>query len=588
MNKRFFRVGLAACGLGLASGAAGQTPAATPDAAALVRAASAFHGSLSNFSVTCTRVIDPVRRRSRAYDVAASLPDRLRVDSDSYLDPVVWSYAAGQVSITRVSTDETATHPALTADFPFAPAEHPDPNELGLHHTAFLVDLLSGRLPDRLLAQAAPDGGTVAGRIRYNGADCHRVRLAQNDQTAYELYVQTGATPFIHLIRHVAAPPASDQILAEEIYRRWQRNVPDLDRTLAPAAGLSGDVQDVFAQGVADCDRVLEKLRNGETPTAAELARCGEAPPRYFDAVSRATGRSMNVQFPEPERTQFYLLAIQAGLVDWPQHGGWAFKSDLRHLVVPRLETLYAEKPEPLTAFALLFPALERGDVARAGEWLDRLLEQDDFLARKAVEWSVRAATRPDWFVEYYLDKGQPGRAEELAGHAAATGEQFGFELKARILERQERFTEAEACYKEIEKRHDYVGALVNFYVKYRDRQDDTGATFQQRLDELIARCFPNGLRKVRPDDFTAPPRAGLVFTEENGRILRAGLGKGTVIVALDGHAVDNLNQYYVVRELDSDNPRMELIVWTGTEYKTVALSIPKRRFGLNLQTYAP
>ena len=60
------------------------------------------------------------------------------------------------------------------------------------------------------------------------------------------------------------------------------------------------------------------------------------------------------------------------------------------------------------------------------------------------------------------------------------------------------------------------------------------------------------------------------------------------MIVALDGHAVDNLNQYYVVRELDSDNPRMELIVWTGTEYKTVALSIPKRRFGLNLQTYAP
>lgn len=571
-----------------------QEPAVAPPMETIVRASCDFLAALTNFSVQCTRRIEN-KKTARIYEVTARRPDRLRVFSDSYLDPVLWDYDTGQVSITRGGQEEPARHPALEAGFPFAPADHPDPAERGLHHTLYMVDMLAGRLADRVLAQAVPNAQAVPDTVHYNSAVCHRIRVKQADGTTYELYIQQGATPFIHLIRQLAAPDGTPedparppQVLAEELYKRWRRNSPDVDRVLDPNPQLTASEAAVYAEASAACEQVLQKLRNGETPTEAEKARCGDAPELFFAEVSRQTGRSVNFKFPEPERTLFYLLAIQAGLVDWERHGGWAFISDIRHHVQPRLKALFAEKPEPLLAFCLLFPAQESGDTAEAGRLLDYLADHDVFLAGKAVEWTATASGDPDWYIDYYLNKGQAGRAEQLAGFAQASGSQAGLEARARLLIRLGRLAEAEACYKEVETRHAYVGSLAGFYLAQRDQRDAEGVTYQQRLDELIARCFPGGLRTVRLEDFSAPPGAGVVFNEDDNRIRRAGLAKGAAIVALDGRAVADLAQYYIVREMDAANPQMELIVWTGTEYKAVTLFVPRRRFGLDLQSYVP
>jgi len=354
----------------------------------------------------------------------------------------------------------------------------------------------------------------------------------------------------------------------------------------SPSIPAPDSMNAAFVQASADCNLALQKLRNGEELTDADRSRCGDAPELYFEAIKRSTGETMNYSFPEPERTQFYMLALKAAIVDWDRHGGWAFISTIRRRVRPQLKTLYAETPDPFKAFCLLFLALDNGDVVHAGQMLDTLVEQDDFLADMAVQWTFRAADNRYWFIDYYTNKEQPDRAESLIAPVLATGEQYGFEAKAHLLKRMGRYTEAEACYKEIETKNAYIGTLVDFYLKYRTRTDDLGVPFQQRYDEMIERCFPNGLQTVQLEDFSEPPQAGVVFIEDNPKTRRAGLPRGTVIVALDGIALDNLTQYFIIRQLQKSNPRMDLIVWSGTEYKKASISLNKRRFGLDLQNY--
>lgn len=576
-------------------GSAGAEPEAAPsgsNAESVLRASFDFLATLTNFSVSCTRVGGPSNLAGRAFEISGCLPDRLQVFSEEYFQPVIWDYNAGKITLFWTESGERKEHPADTADFPYSRPDQAE-DELGLHHTLYMVDMLSGRLADRILAHAAAIADITRGSYSYNGAACRVIRAEQDDQTAFELIVQQGDTPFIHAIKHLGppaaapeTPPAQAPVLAQEFYRRWQMNSPDVARLLGRINAPPPEVQDVFEQAWADCDLALRKLRNGETLSAAERQRCSDAPERYFEAVSHATGLKQNYKFPAKERTQFYRLAIAAGIVDWDRHGGWAFISEIRFHVFSQLKAQYDEKPDSFTAFCLLFLAQGAGTDESAGTLFDFLCAHDDFLAREAVRWSFRAVTEPDWFIDRYLAQGGPERTETLLRDLQPANDQTDLEFKARIFERLGRFSEAENCYKRIETEQEYVGDLVDFYLRCRDRKDGAGATFQQRYDELIARCFPEGLRKAELSDFSAAPSAGAVFTEDNPKIRQSGMKRGTVIVALDGYRVDNLTQYYVVRQMDAAKARMDLIVWDDGHYKAVGINIPNRRFGLDIQSY--
>lgn len=577
-------------------GFAGAEPVAAPNgpnAESVLRASFDFLAALTNFSVGCTRAGGPSNLPGRAFEVSGCLPERLQVFSEEYFQPVIWDYNAGKITLFWTESGERKEHPADTADFPFSRPDQAE-DELGLHHTLYMVDMLTGHLADRILSHATAVADITRGSYSYNGAACRVIRVEQDDQTAFELIVQQGDTPFIHVIKHLSQPPAAPEtppaqapVLAQEFYRRWQMNSPDIARLLDRINAPLPEVQDVFEQAWADCDLALRKLRNGETLSAAERQRCSDAPERYFEAISHATGLKQNYNFPAVERTQFYRLAIAAGIVDWDRHGGWAFKSEIRLHVLSQLKAQYDENPDSFTAFCLLFLVQGAGIDEPAGQLFDFLCAHDDFLAREAVRWSFRAAANPDWFIDRYLAQGGPDRTETLLHDLQTANDQTDLEFKARIFERLGRYSEAESCYKQIETEQEYVGDLVDFYLRCRDRKDDAGATFQQRYDELISRCFPGGLRKVELADFSAAPSAGVLFTEDNFKIRQSGMKRGTVIVALDGYRVDNLTQYYVVRQMDAAKARMELIVWDDGHYKAVGINVPNRRFGLDIQSYS-
>lgn len=356
----------------------------------------------------------------------------------------------------------------------------------------------------------------------------------------------------------------------------------------SPFMQISEDAGSTYENEMAAYEQAFEKLRNGETLPEAERIRCSKAPGRYFDAISKATGLDSNIQFPEPQRTQFYKLAVLSGIFDWENQGGWAFRADIRMHVLPRMKTMFKENPDPVTAFGILFPALQSGDRMLAQQMMAYLFEHDQLLARKAMDWTYWSTGDSTWFIDIALDNKQPDLAQKMASQAMALKSLGGMEANGYFLTQAERFAEAEACYKEIEKQHEYIGDLIDFYQAHPDKTDNNGITFRQRYDELLKQWFPDGLRKVRPEDFSTPPDSGVVFMEDNPRSRRAGLTAGTVIVALDGYAVENLTQYFIIRQLDKDNPRMEMIIWNGTEYKPAAISLPNRRFGLDIQTYPP
>ena len=228
---------------------------APPSVEAILRSCSEFSAALTNFSVKCTHIYDHEKPLCHVYKIGAALPDRLQVLSDSYFSPVVWTYSLGQVSIFRPSSGALSEHPALSATFPFAPAEHPEDAELGLHHSLYLPDLLSGRLADRLLADAIDPAALIDANARYaNRSSCYAVQIPQTDQTTYDLRIQKGPTPFLLSIRLVTARTdlrsdltVEEKVLAEERYGQWQINDPDIQRKLTEAGPAPEPTEDEVA-----------------------------------------------------------------------------------------------------------------------------------------------------------------------------------------------------------------------------------------------------------------------------------------------------------------------------------------------------
>jgi len=241
---------------------------------------------------------------------------------------------------------------------------------------------------------------------------------------------------------------------------------------------------------------------------------------------------------------------------------------------------------DPFLAFCAVFPALDQKEVSYAAKCFETLTDRDAFLANLAVVWSFRWFRDPKWLLTHYANSGQRDKAKDVADMAAATGLLPAMEAKVHLLEESGEYAEAEACCREIEQRHDYVGALVGFYRRHNDQEDKNGTTYQQRYEELRKRCFPKGLHKVQLVGSSEPPAHGVSFKGENSTMRHYGFRPETVVCAVDGYQVENPTQYYFVRELDAANPRMDLTIWSGDRYQDITVSINNRRFGVDLTSY--
>lgn len=110
----------------------------------------------------------------------------------------------------------------------------------------------------------------------------------------------------------------------------------------------------------------------------------------------------------------------------------------------------------------------------------------------------------------------------------------------------------------------------------------------QDKVSELGKLYFPEGMRKVHLADLSSPPTGGASFAGESSIMRSSGIRGNMVICAVDGYQADNLAQYYYIRDLNPNNPKMNLILWDGTNYQEITATIPNRRFGVGLMEYKP
>jgi hypothetical protein len=187
----------------------------------------------------------------------------------------------------------------------------------------------------------------------------------------------------------------------------------------------------------------------------------------------------------------------------------------------------------------------------------------------------VSVAVQP--LVEYDYAHGQEGEAMQLALQASEVYSAGGIETYIWLLCKLNRLDEAEAW---TQKEQDRYGGdyLSFFYAAHRDHFPDKYKVAEEKY-------FPNGLQKVTLASFTDPPKYGTEIMESSEALVRAGLKKGDVVVALDSIAVSGQDAYSFVLK-HTEDPNMDLIIWRDGAYQEVKANVPGRRFGVYFRDY--
>jgi len=134
-------------------------------------------------------------------------------------------------------------------------------------------------------------------------------------------------------------------------------------------------------------DAALKKIRAGRELTAEEKAKCNTAHQQYFDDLCVKNETPLNTQFPEKDRTDYYIYSVKMSIIDFNTHGGWPFQSDLRLMVLSGLKKRIEENNDPFVVFCSIFPALDAGEQEYAAQSFNKLLKADVFLADLAGQW---------------------------------------------------------------------------------------------------------------------------------------------------------------------------------------------------------
>ena len=196
---------------------------------------------------------------------------------------------------------------------------------------------------------------------------------------------------------------------------------------------------------------------------------------------------------------------------------------------------------------------------------------------------AVGLANYSGWLVNYYYDHGQKDRAMTVARFAAEVYSFRGLEAMAGLMEKTGDLKEAENYFDKIRERYDSAGPLAGFYL--RQSRQNPGGPYGDKLKSTLAAVFPNGLQDVALSDFSGKPAHGVLIKNENEMLLKSGLKKDTIIVALDGKRTESFKQYVFVRQM-TDSPHMEFIVYQNGKYQCVKAEVPDRKFELDFVTW--
>lgn len=228
---------------------------------------------------------------------------------------------------------------------------------------------------------------------------------------------------------------------------------------------------------------------------------------------------------------------------------------------------------DPTHCFALGAEHLAAADDASAARAFARACE--------AVRDRVMAAQDCGWYVGHLHAHGEAPRALELATELADTGAAGGLATLAAEHERRGAYDQAELQWRALRERYDSEPPYLGFL--YRADVQQRQPAYKGRFARETGGLFPAGLEAAQLQDFSGPPRQGVVIISESARSRRAGLRAADVIVALDGWRVRGMGQYEVLRELRHE-PEMTFILWRTPSYVEVRARLSDHRFRADIR----
>lgn len=136
--------------------------------------------------------------------------------------------------------------------------------------------------------------------------------------------------------------------------------------------------------------------------------------------------------------------------------------------------------------------------------------------------------------------------------------------------------------FNKIAERYGKPEALHQFYGRHPEFTEERDKAIAAAQLEALVKSLP----KVALSDFKAPPEDGALLTSTSPKATEVGLSKGDVIVAVDGYRVRSSAQYLKVNGL-TDNPKIQLIVWSNGGYREIVAEVPGRHFDFVIRDYA-
>jgi tetratricopeptide (TPR) repeat protein len=190
----------------------------------------------------------------------------------------------------------------------------------------------------------------------------------------------------------------------------------------------------------------------------------------------------------------------------------------------------------------------------------------------------VGVANSCRWLADYYYDHGRHEEARAIAEMAADVYSWSGLQTAAHIMERDQRFDEAEELLRKQAERYQTSGGLAAFYARHRQAKPQ----YAKQYDKYLPEIFPGGMPALDPASLKNAPAHGVVLRTTGPNAAKIGLRIGDVIVAINSTPITNMDQYYFVIDSATDS-HIRFTAWNGRSYITASADLPDHRLGVDL-----
>lgn len=205
--------------------------------------------------------------------------------------------------------------------------------------------------------------------------------------------------------------------------------------------------------------------------------------------------------------------------------------------------------------------------------------------AYEKAEDRVYMANQSLPLIKYLYEKGDIAKATKVAEDAAEVYSYSGLGAYIWLLELQGKWKQALDMARKVDDRYNENKPVAEAACLIRLNEVDPAMAAANGYERKLSGVFPGGLKKVQLADFKSVPKKGVLIAGSSRQLVPFGLSENMVIVALNGIRTDTFDQYCLVREL-SDDPRMNLIVWDGSDYRSSEGVLPGRKFGVDMVDY--